>query len=188
MLYFALFFTVLLIQRLVELYIAKSNEMWMKKQGAKEYGQGHYKMMVAIHIAFFISLLIEGGVLHPGVNRYWPLLLCGFIFTQLGRIWVIASLGKYWNTKIIVLPKAEIVAKGPYKYLKHPNYLIVTLEFIFVPLLFNAYWTLFIFALLNQLILSIRIPLEEQALRNETDYKRIHPHTKGWMTSIKKEK
>jgi methyltransferase len=188
MLYFILFFFVLMIQRFVELFIAKSNEKWMKQQGAKEYGQSHYKMMVAIHIAFFVSLLIEGGIFHTGVNAYWPLLLTGFILTQIGRVWVISSLGKYWNTKIIVLPNAAVVARGPYKYLKHPNYFIVTLEFLIVPLLFNAYWTLFIFALLNQFILSIRIPLEENALRIETDYERIHLHTKGWIPIIKKEK
>ncbi|MCA1058391.1 hypothetical protein LCL96_05570 [Rossellomorea aquimaris] len=188
MLYFVLFFSVLVIQRLVELFIAKSNEKWMKKQGAKEYGQSHYRMMVAIHIAFFISLLIEGGVFHSGVNPFWPLLLAGFILTQLVRIWAIASLGKYWNTKIIVLPKADVVAKGPYKHLKHPNYLIVTLELLIIPLLFNAFWTLFIFALLNQFILSIRIPLEEHALKAETDYGQVHFKTKGWIPLFKKEK
>ncbi|PFA70091.1 hypothetical protein CN378_01950 [Bacillus sp. AFS015802] len=188
MLYFILFFSVLLVQRLVELYIARSNEKWMKQQGAKEYGQAHYKMMVGIHIAFFISLLIEGGIFHSGVNPYWPFLLGGFILTQLGRIWAIASLGKYWNTKIIVLPDAEVVAKGPYKHLKHPNYLIVTLEFLIVPLLFNAYWTLFIFALLNQFILSIRIPLEEHALKKETDYNKVHVNTRVWIPLFKKEK
>ena len=188
MLYFMLFFSVLMIQRIVELFIAKSNEKWMKSQGAKEYGQTHYRMMVAIHIAFFISLLIEGGLLHSGVNHYWPFLLGGFILTQLGRVWAIASLGKYWNTKIIVLPQAEVVAKGPYKHLKHPNYLIVTLEFLIVPLLFNAYWTLFIFALLNQFILSIRIPLEERALKEETDYEMVHVRTRGWIPLFKKEK
>jgi methyltransferase len=188
MLYFVLFFCVLLIQRIVELYIARANEKWMKERGAKEYGQAHYKVMVFIHIAFFISLLIEGGAFHSGVNHYWPILLSGFILMQIGRIWSIASLGKFWNTKIIVLPNAEIVAKGPYKRLKHPNYLIVTLEFLIVPLLFNAYWTLFIFALLNQFILSIRIPLEEYALKEETEYEKVHLHTRGWIPLFKKEK
>lgn len=188
MLYFVLFFSVLMIQRLVELYIARSNEKWMKERGAKEYGQAHYKLMVGIHVAFFISLVIEGGFYHSGVNHYWPLLLGGFILTQLGRIWSIASLGRYWNTKIIVLPEAKVIAKGPYKHLKHPNYLIVTLEFLIVPLLFQAYWTLFIFALLNQFILSIRIPLEEHALKEETEYEKVHLNTKGWIPLFKKEK
>ncbi|WP_173108173.1 isoprenylcysteine carboxylmethyltransferase family protein [Bacillus sp. KH172YL63] len=186
--YFFLFFSVLIIQRIVEVVIAKSNEKWMIRQGAKEYGQAHYKLMVAIHVAFFISLLIEGGIKESGVNSYWPFLLCAFLITQIMRIWVITSLGKYWNTKIIVLPNAESVNKGPYKYLKHPNYLIVTIELIIVPLLFNAYWTMFIFALLNQLILSVRIPLEEKALRNETDYGEVHIQTKGWGSLMKKEK
>ncbi|WP_175991616.1 isoprenylcysteine carboxyl methyltransferase family protein [Bacillus sp. Marseille-Q1617] len=185
MTFFLLFFTILVIQRAVELVIARKNERWMKSRGAKEFGQGHYRTMVMIHFAFFVSLLIEGGVFHSGLHPLWKYLLAGFILTQAGRIWVISSLGKYWNTKIIVLPNTEVVSTGPYKLFRHPNYLIVTLELAVIPLLFNAYWTLIIFALLNQLILFTRIPVEEQALRSETDYERETP---GWIGTLKKEK
>ncbi len=174
MLFFYLFFTVVVAQRIVELVIARKNEYMMKSKGAKEYGQSHYKFMVMIHTLFFLSLLIEGGILSPSINRFWPWLLALFFITQIGRIWVINSLGEYWNTKIIVLPNADVVVKGPYRFIKHPNYFIVTIEFFVIPLLFNAYWTMFLFALLNQVILSIRIPLEERALREGTNYRENH--------------
>jgi methyltransferase len=186
--FFVLFFTVLVIQRLVELVIAKKNEKWMKDRGAKEFGQKHYHVMVMIHFAFFVSLLIEGGIYHSGIHPLWKYLLALFLITQAGRVWVISSLGKYWNTKIIVLPDAEVVATGPYKLFRHPNYLIVTMELVIVPLLFNAYWTLIVFAVLNQLILLTRIPVEEDALKTETDYDRIHVRTPGWLGIVRKEK
>jgi methyltransferase len=188
MVFFYLFLVVLAIQRFIELIIARKNEKWMKKQGAKEYGQKHYQAMLLIHFAFFVSLLIEGGIFHSGIHPHWEYLLAIFLLTQAGRIWIISSLGKYWNTKIIVLPDGDIVASGPYKLFRHPNYLIVTIELIIVPLLFNAYWTMVIFAALNQLILFTRISIEEHALRSETDYEFVHFHTPGWIGAAKKEK
>ncbi|WP_328585878.1 isoprenylcysteine carboxyl methyltransferase family protein [Rossellomorea aquimaris] len=188
MIFFILFFLVLALQRVVELIIARKNEEWMKKRGAKEYGQNHYRAMVIIHTAFFVSLLLEAGFFHSGIHPLWEYLLAGFLLTQAGRIWVISSLGKYWNTKIIVLPDTEVVATGPYKFFRHPNYLIVTVELAIIPLLFNAYWTLIIFAVLNQLILLTRIPVEEEALSRETNYEHVHFSTPGWIGSEKKEK
>lgn len=171
---FYLLFTVIAIQRTVELFIARRNEKWMKSKGAKEYGQKHYKLMVTIHLLFFVSLLVEKIFAQKPLNEYWIGLFIIFLITQAGRVWVITSLGRYWNTKIIVLPEADVIVKGPYKYIKHPNYFIVTVELIVIPLMFNAYWTLFIFALLNQFILSIRIPIEEKALAEATDYQTVH--------------
>ncbi|RIW33088.1 hypothetical protein D3H55_11920 [Bacillus salacetis] len=183
---FYLLFSVIAIQRLVELIIAKRNEKWMKAKGAREYGQNHYRLMVLIHLLFFTSLLAEQSVGRQELNEYWPSLFILFLAAQAGRVWVIASLGRYWNTKIIVLPQADIIAKGPYKFIKHPNYLIVTVELIVIPLIFNAYWTLFIFALLNQFILSIRIPVEERALADTTDYHEIHQGKQRFIPVIKK--
>jgi methyltransferase len=188
MVFFNIFYVVLAIQRLVELILARKNEKWMKRQGAIEYGQKHYHAMVLIHVAFFVSLYIEAGIFHNGIHPLWKYLLSIFILTQAGRVWVISSLGRFWNTKIIVLPYAEVVASGPYKLFRHPNYLIVTIELIIVPLLFNAYWTMVIFAVLNQLILFTRIPIEEHALSIETDYELVHVKTPGWIGTVKKEK
>ena len=92
------------------------------------------------------------------------------MLTQLIRVWALTSLGRYWNTKIIVLPGAKMVNKGPYRFLKHPNYLVVTIEFIVIPLMFEAYFTAFFFSLLNGIILRIRIAAEERALTQLTGY------------------
>ncbi|KUP08006.1 hypothetical protein Q73_07855 [Bacillus coahuilensis m2-6] len=169
-----IFVLIVVIQRLVELFIARRNERWMKDHGAIEFGKSHYVLMVAIHTLFFVFLTIELFTKGFSLHRFWIPLFLVFLLTQIGRVWVIKSLGKFWNTKIIVLPNTNIVAKGPYQFIKHPNYLIVTVELLVIPLMFNAYLTLVIFAILNQLILYIRIPLEEKALRQCTNYNENH--------------
>ncbi|WP_244943857.1 isoprenylcysteine carboxyl methyltransferase family protein [Siminovitchia fortis] len=161
--FFTIFLTLVIIQRLSELALAKRNERWMKERGGKEYGKGHYWAMVLIHISFFISLIIEVNRFHPTLNTYWKPLLVIFLLAQAARIWIISTLGKYWNTKIIVLPGAKPVKKGPFKYIKHPNYLIVTIELVIIPLIFQAYITAGAFFVLNQLILAVRIPAEEKS-------------------------
>ncbi|RSD26558.1 isoprenylcysteine carboxyl methyltransferase family protein [Mesobacillus subterraneus] len=167
---FYIFVGVIIFQRLMELVIARRNESWMKKRGAIEFGKGHYPAMVTIHTAFFIFLIFEVIYFDKSLSSYWPILLAVFIFTQAMRVWALSSLGKFWNTKIIILPGADVVKKGPYKIIKHPNYLIVAVEFIVIPLMFNAYITMIVFTLLNIIILSIRIPAEEKALRELTKY------------------
>jgi methyltransferase len=170
---FGLFLSVVLVQRVCELVIAKRNERWMKKQGGVEYGKPQYVFIVAIHALFFISFCFEVLGQRKEISPLWTILLFLFLLTQIGRVWALSSLGKYWNTKIIVVPNATIVSKGPYKFLKHPNYLIVTLEFFIIPLLYQAYGTLIAFSLLNALILMFRIPAEERALCDHTQYKEV---------------
>lgn len=167
---FLIFVGLIIFQRITELVIARKNEVWMKGQGAVEFGQGHYPAMVSIHTAFFISFILEVILLDKNLSDYWPVLLALFIFTQAMRIWALTSLGRFWNTKIIILPGANVVKRGPYKIIKHPNYLIVAIELIVIPLMFNAFITMAVFTLLNILILSIRIPVEEKALRELTKY------------------
>jgi methyltransferase len=167
---FFLFIAFIILQRLTELAIARKNEKWMKSHGALEFGSGHYPAMVMIHSAFILSMFAEVVFFHRELSAYWPVLLVLFVLTQLMRIWALMSLGPYWNTKIIVLPSAKIVKKGPYRFIKHPNYVIVALELIIIPLMFNAYWTAAIFTILNIVILSVRIPAEEKALAQLTQY------------------
>ncbi|EMT46591.1 MULTISPECIES: isoprenylcysteine carboxyl methyltransferase family protein [Anoxybacillus] len=155
-------FFLLIIQRISELCWAKRNEHWMKRRGALEFGQNHYKYMVGMHSLFFISLLLEGMRKRP--SPLWSILLKIFIVLQLFRLWTIASLGRYWNTKIIVLPEAERIQKGPYRWLRHPNYFVVVFELIIIPLMFQAYWTAAIFTICNAYLLSVRIRAEERAL------------------------
>jgi methyltransferase len=167
---FILFIGFIIFQRLAELAVAKRNEEWMKSKGAKEYGKGHYPAMVLIHISFFVVFIFEVIFFNKNLSVYWPVLLALFLFTQAMRVWALTSLGRFWNTKIIILPGADVVKKGPYKVIKHPNYVIVTLELIIIPLMFNAFITLAVFSILNMVILSIRIPAEERALRELTKY------------------
>ncbi|MFD1038641.1 isoprenylcysteine carboxyl methyltransferase family protein [Virgibacillus byunsanensis] len=155
-------------QRLVELIIARSNERWMKERGGIEKGAKHYKWFIYLHSLFFISIIVE-SIAREGFNQ--PLnyfLFTIFIATQITRVWCIHTLGRFWNTKIIVLPGVSLIKKGPYKYVKHPNYIIVALELFLIPLLFGAYLTAFVFPILHMLLLRIRIPREEKALTKAT--------------------
>lgn len=168
---FFLFYLFVVCQRLVELGIAKRNERLMKVKGAVEFGQEHYGYMVGLHVAFLLSFLLEVLLLSKQISPLWPVLFSLFIGAQIMRVWAITTLGQFWNTKIIILPNADVVKKGPYKFLRHPNYLVVSLEIIAIPLLFQAYITAFIFTILNAWMLSVRIPSEERALNKTTsDY------------------
>ncbi|NRG48081.1 hypothetical protein HRF87_25665 [Bacillus sp. CRN 9] len=177
--FFSLLLVFVIAQRMVELFIARRNEKWMKSRGALEFGQNHYPLIVMVHSLFFIVLIIEVAFFEKQPSPYWPLLLVLFALTQAGRFWALASLGKFWNTKIIVLPHADVVKKGPYRWLKHPNYLIVALEFIVIPLVFQAYYTAVVFTMLNIVIMSIRIPAEEYALKQLTAYEEAFPNEKS---------
>ncbi|WP_432364074.1 isoprenylcysteine carboxyl methyltransferase family protein [Sporosarcina sp. UB5] len=167
---FGIVLTIIILQRIVELIIAKRNEKWMKSEGAFEAGASHYPYMVAMHVCFFIALITEVLFFNRQLSAVWTIWLAIFLAAQIMRIWCLTSLGKYWNTKIIVLPNAKVVRKGPYKWLRHPNYMIVATELLVLPLLFNAFITAVVFSLLNVWMMSVRIPAEEEALREATNY------------------
>lgn len=167
---FAFLIIAVVIQRLVELTVAKANEKWMLRQGAKEFGKKHYRWMVVIHTLFFVSFMIEKVAYNKGLSKYWIIFLAMFLVAQAIRIWALLSLGKYWNTKILVLKDARVIQRGPYRYIKHPNYLVVSLELLVFPLVFDAYGTALLFTFLNAFLLSIRIPAEERALKQSTEY------------------
>ncbi|HET7579406.1 MAG TPA: isoprenylcysteine carboxyl methyltransferase family protein [Bacillales bacterium] len=161
----------LVVQRLTELVIARRNERWMKARGGFEAGAAHYKWIVMVHVLFFISLTIEvqGFGAHPAF--WWPIPFAVFVAAQLLRFWALFSLGHYWNTRIIVLPGAKVVAKGPYRFMRHPNYVIVATEILTIPLIFQAYATAVVFSVLNAFVLLfVRIPEEERALSRATNY------------------
>ena len=169
--FFTIIITIVILQRLVELIIARRNEKWMLRQGAYEAGARHYPLMVVMHIAFFLSLLLEVSIVNRVLSPLWIVLLILFLIAQVARIWCLTSLGKFWNTKIIILPDAEVVRKGPYAFIRHPNYVIVTTELLVLPLIFSAYFTAILFTMLNIWMLSVRIPTEEKALKHATNYK-----------------
>ncbi|WP_413309258.1 isoprenylcysteine carboxylmethyltransferase family protein [Bacillus sp. 1P10SD] len=167
---FLVLFVVIITQRVTELIIAKSNEKWMKKNGAIEFGVKHYRVIVGMHILFFVAFFGEKVWLNRGLSSIWPLLLIVFIVTQLVRLWAITSLGRYWNTKILILANAKVIKKGPYRFIRHPNYFVVAIELLVVPLLFSSYLTAILFTIFNAIILSRRIQEEEKALQDLTEY------------------
>jgi methyltransferase len=147
------------LQRLTELRLADRNSQKLLAEGAVEFGRGHYPFIVALHMIWLAALWWWA----PGqpVN---PILLALFAFLQLGRVWVIASLGDRWTTRIIVKPGAPLIRAGPYRFLKHPNYFVVTLEIAVLPLMFGLWRIALVFSLLNAVILAVRIREENRAL------------------------
>lgn len=161
--YLALFFVA--VQRLLELRLARRNLAWALKRGAQEYGREHYPLFFLLHVGWMLGWCFEGSS-RGGLSPLWGLWLAAFILAQLLRYWAIASLGPYWNTRILVIPGAERVRKGPYRFLPHPNYLAVALELLSLPLVFGAWVSALVATVLNAgLLLGIRIPAEERALR-----------------------
>jgi methyltransferase len=163
---FLLYTALLILQRLSELLLAKRNGKIVRKEGAVEYDRSGYKYIVAMHVAFFISLVAEYFLLGRSLSSHWRVLISIFILTQGLRYWSIASLGKYWNTRVLVVPGATAVKRGPYKYLKHPNYLAVVIEIAVIPLVFSCYITSALFSILNLIALKRRIGIEESAMSN----------------------
>ena len=158
--YFILVISFLVLQRLSELFVARRNERWLLQQGAIEYGQKHYRWIVLMHICFISSLIVE-YLLRPDPVFYYPLLICYLVLVA-AKTWVIASLGRFWNTKIYRVPGVSAVRRGLYRYIRHPNYAIVVAEILIIPLIFGLYVTAVIFTLLNAIALSVRIKEENR--------------------------
>lgn len=181
-----LFIGLVVVQRLAEVGVAKSNERWMMERGAFEAGANHYPVMVALHVCFFLSLLTEVTIRQSEWTMWSMLPLVFFLIAQAIRVWALATLGRSWNTKIIVLPGAEPVNHGPYKWIRHPNYVVVVLEIFFLPLFFQAYVTAIVFSLLNVAMLSVRIKAEEEALNHEGGYQQTFKHVRRFISIRKK--
>jgi len=148
------------LQRLGELWLSSRNTRRLLAKGAREHSPGHYPLIVAVHAAWLIALWLLA--LDRPVDGFW---LAMFVLIELARIWVLASLGQRWTTRIIVLPKTRLVRRGPYRFVDHPNYLVVAAEIAVLPLVFGLWKIALVFSLLNALILKIRISAENAALR-----------------------
>jgi len=135
-----------------------------ERRGGIEAGHGHYPVVVALHVLFFLSLVAERHFLPKGWDPLWPFWLVILILSQLLRAWCILSLGRFWTTKIIVIPGERPVLKGPYRFIRHPNYVAVLVEILAIPILCGAYVTAGVFSILNALVLWWRIREEERAL------------------------
>jgi methyltransferase len=149
----------LVVQRLAELALAARNTLRLRASGGVEFGAAHYPLIVALHAFWILGLLVFGH--DRDVDPVW---LAVFIELQAGRVWVIASLGARWTTRIIVVPGSVPVARGPYRFLRHPNYLIVALEIAVVPLALDLPLFAAVFSLANAALLAWRIYVESRAL------------------------
>lgn len=160
---FAVFLFFLLLLRLGELLLARRNERWLLQHGAVEYGRKHYRWIVTLHVLFFVSLVIEYLWTSNGYYSL-PLLILYFLLLVF-KAWTICSLGRFWNTKIYRISGYPLVQRGPYRFIKHPNYLAVIAEIALIPLIFHLYVTAVVFTVLNAAMLTVRIHEENRVLR-----------------------
>ena len=145
-------------QRIGELVLARINTRRLLARGAVEVGAGHYPFIVALHAAWLIGLWLLAW---DRALNLW--LLAVFIGLQAARVWVIASLGYRWTTRIIILSGAPLIRRGPYRYMSHPNYVVVAAEILILPLAFGLVWFALVFSALNAAMMGVRIRAEARA-------------------------
>jgi methyltransferase len=148
------------IQRLAEVAWATRNTAQLKARGAVEIGARHYPLIVLLHAAWLGAMVVflpKPAVVHA-------VALAVFVALEAGRIWVLVTLGRYFTTRIITLPDAPLVRRGPYRFVRHPNYLVVVGEILVLPLVFGEVGVAIVFSILNALVLALRIRTEDAAL------------------------
>ncbi|MEP5154931.1 isoprenylcysteine carboxylmethyltransferase family protein [Planktotalea sp.] len=153
-----LFLGFIVLQRLSELFIAKRNTAALLAKGAYEVGAEHYPVMVGMHSLWIACLLFLGY--DESVAYGW---LAIFAVLQVFRVWILGTLGARWTTRVIILPEPLVVA-GPFKYVRHPNYMLVVAEIIVAPMVLGLTWVALVFTVLNAAMLYVRIGVEEKAL------------------------
>ncbi len=153
------------VQRLSELYISSRNTRALLARGAVEHGQRHYPWIVVMHVLFPIALTAEVLLLRTGPGALGLLWLALWLAAQLLRWSTMQALGERWTTRVLVLPGVPLVTSGPYRWLRHPNYVAVVIELLAAPLMFGAWRTALLFSAANALALTVRIRCEERALQ-----------------------
>lgn len=148
------------VQRAFELVYARHNARRLLAEGGNEHGRRHYPLFFLLHAAWLIAI----AVFVPSATHPEPILLTAFFMLQLMRIWILASLGRYWTTRVITLPGAPLVRRGPYRWLRHPNYWLVAIEIALLPAIFGAWKIALVFSAANALLLAWRIRVEDAAL------------------------
>ena len=162
-------FTVLValvgVERLAELVVSKRNAVWSMERGGVETGFGHYPFMVVLHSGLLVGALVEAWVRRPDVPSAlaWSMLAL-VVASQALRWWCITTLGRRWNTRVIVVPGLAPVGSGPYRILKHPNYVAVVVEGVALPLVHASWITAVVFTIANAALLTVRIRAEDEAL------------------------
>ncbi len=150
------------LQRVVELYIAQRNTKKLIARGGFELGSNHYPLIVALHTLWLVGLWYLVIYYAPAVSLPW---IFAYLVLEAARGWIIAALGSRWTTRIIVVPGETLVDEGPYKYFRHPNYMVVAGEIFILPMAFGLWWYALIFTVLNAAILWWRIKAEDEALK-----------------------
>ena len=152
-------------ERLVELVVAKRNLAWALARGGVETGFGHYPVMVVLHTALLVGALVEVLALHRPFVPALGAVMVVLVFAAQGlRWWCIRTLGPQWNTRVVVVPGLPLVGGGPYRWLRHPNYVAVVVEGFALPLVHSAWLTALVFTLANAALLTLRIRTEARAL------------------------
>ena len=155
--------------RLVELSVAQRHLRWARERGAVEFGAGHYPVMVLLHSAFLVACLVEVPLAdRPFLPWLGWTMLAVLLAAHVLRWWCIRSLGNQWNTRVLIVPGLSLVSRGPYRWLKHPNYVAVVAEIVALPLVHTAWVTALVFTLANAALLAVRIRVENQALATAT--------------------
>lgn len=148
------------VQRLWEVRLADRNTRRLRAEGAVEVGAGHYPLFILLHASWLAAIaIVTPWTMVP--NPWWLALYVGL---QFGRLWVIASLGRFWTTRIITLPSAPLIRRGPYRFLRHPNYVVASLEIAVLPLAFGQVWIALVWSVANALLVGWRIRVEDRAL------------------------
>lgn len=152
-------------ERLVELAVSRRNARWSFANGGREFGRGHYPVMVSMHALLLMSCIVEVATLHRSFVPWlgWPMVILVAASTGM-RWWCVATLGKHWNPRLIVIPGAELVRRGPYRWIHHPNYTAVAVEVVALPLVHSAWLTALVFTIANAVVLRVRIRSENLAL------------------------
>ena len=149
------------LQRLAELVHARRNTKRLLAEGAIEIGADHYPLLVMLHTSWLAALWIL--VVSDRATLWWPA-VTGYAVVEIARLWVMASLGRYWTTRILIPRDAPLVKRGPYRFLRHPNYWVVVFEIALVPLALGSWSLAAIFSVINAAVLAWRIRVEESAL------------------------
>jgi methyltransferase len=154
------------VERLAELVVSKRNAAWAFARGGIETGQRHYLVMVLLHTGLLVGAVAEVWLLDRPFLWWlgWPMLAL-VLASQALRWWCIATLGRQWNTRVIVVPGLPLVRSGPYRWFSHPNYVAVVVEGVALPLVHTAWVTALVFTLANAVLLTVRIRVEESALQ-----------------------
>jgi methyltransferase len=156
---------IVVFQRLAELRLARRNGAWARARGAREHGARHYPAFFVLHVGWLAGWVMEASAKGPVLSAVWPIWLALFALAEVLRYWAIATLGRRWNTRILVVPGDAPIRGGPYRFLPHPNYVAVAIEVAAVPLLFDAWITAAVASAANAaLLLGVRIPAEARAL------------------------